>query len=148
MDNKDLQNQEAETVENQEAETVENQETETQTVEPETVEAEVVETEVVEAEFVETEKATNEEAPQHSFAIAALVLGIVSIVTTCCYGIVGLICGIVGLILSLKAKNEGNTEGINTAGMILSIIGIAIGAIYFLVVIFAYGFAAFSTLHY
>ena len=97
---------------------------------------------------VEAEKATNEEQPQHSFAIAALVLGIVSIVTTCCYGIVGLICGIVGLVLSLNAKKEGNTESINTAGMILSIIGIVIGAIFFLVIIFSYGFAAFSTLHY
>ena len=34
-------------------------------------------------------------------ATAALVLGIISIVGALCYGIVGIICGIIGLVLAV-----------------------------------------------
>ncbi|MEO6722280.1 MAG: CCC motif membrane protein [Ferruginibacter sp.] len=37
-------------------------------------------------------------------ATASLVLGIIAIVGSFCYGIIGLICGIVGLILANKDK--------------------------------------------
>ena len=61
--------------------------------------------------------------PAHGKAVASLVLGIVGIASSCCYG--G-ICGIVGIILAVMAKNEGNNEGIRTAGFILSIIAAAL----------------------
>jgi hypothetical protein len=35
-------------------------------------------------------------------ATLVLVLGIISIVGCCCYGVIGLICGIIGLVLAKK----------------------------------------------
>ena len=73
-------------------------------------------------------------------ATLILVFGIISIVTCCCYGIIGLIFGIVGLILANKATkiyavNPSNYEGYNNVklGKTLSIIGIVLNI---LVIIF------------
>ena len=68
---------------------------------------------------------------------AALILGILSIVTCCCYGIIGLPLGIVALVLGNKAmkiyyeqpenyKGEGNAK----AGKVLGIIGIILNVIF------------------
>jgi hypothetical protein len=70
-------------------------------------------------------------------ATAVLVLGICSIVTCCCYGIIGLILGVVALILAKKDiqlynENPEVYEGysnLNT-GKILAIIGIILSSIY------------------
>lgn len=66
-----------------------------------------------------------------------LVFGILSIVTCCCYGVLGLIFGIVALVLANKAKQTylSNPElytGYNNVktGRILSIIGIVLSALY------------------
>ncbi|MCM4171308.1 hypothetical protein DHD32_07435 [Arenibacter sp. TNZ] len=73
-------------------------------------------------------------------ATLILVFGIISIVTCCCYGIIGLIFGIIGLILANKATNiyaldPTIYEGYNNVklGKTLSIIGIVLNI---LVVIF------------
>ncbi len=75
-------------------------------------------------------------------AVGALVLGIVSIVGTFCYGM-GFIAGIVGLILAITAgkeaeKNPGlyTEKSIKNAktGKILSLIGL--GIVVFLILIF------------
>ncbi len=66
---------------------------------------------------------------------AALILGIVSIITACCcYGLPGLILGFIGMKEAKKAKvaHEENPDmytGLNNAetGRITSIIGIVIG---------------------
>ena len=63
-------------------------------------------------------------------ATAVLILGICSILTCCCWGIIGLILGIVAIILAqkdLKLYNEnpelyGGYSNLNT-GKILAIIG-------------------------
>ena len=76
---------------------------------------------------------------------AVLILGILSILTCCCWGIVGLILGIVALVvakkdLALYAENAEVYEGysnINT-GRILAIIGIILSAIYFIFNIYLY----------
>lgn len=76
-------------------------------------------------------------------ATLILVLGILSIVTCCCYGVVGLILGIVTLVLAKKATAlyaedpEGYTglQNVKT-GRILAIIGIILSIIY---VIFTIG---------
>ena len=65
---------------------------------------------------------------KHGFAVASLVLGIVSVVLCCCTW-VGIVCGIVGLVLSILARKAGNTETICKAGLILSIIGLALSII-------------------
>ncbi len=57
-------------------------------------------------------------------AIAALVMGILSIVLTCCCG-GGIIFGIAGLIMAIIA-NKQNKTGVGTAGLICSIVGIVL----------------------
>ena len=79
-------------------------------------------------------------------AQSALILGISSIVTACCcWGIVGLIVGIIGLYESNKAisiynANPNDFDGINNAqtGRTTSIIGIIIGALSILWMIYMY----------
>ena len=79
-----------------------------------------------------------------------LIFGILSIVTCCCYGILGLIFGVVALVLAKKAKQTYLAEpelysGYNNVktGRILAIIGIILSAIYLIlniVLIAIYGF--------
>ncbi len=64
-------------------------------------------------------------------SIAALVLGIVACVIPwwgLVYGIIGLVCGVVGLILAIVARKK-EKSGLNTAALILSIIGIVLAII-------------------
>ena len=66
-------------------------------------------------------------------AIASLVLGILA---ACCvffgYGtLLGIVLGIIGLILGISAKKE-SPSGMATAGIVLSIISVAICAIGFI----------------
>lgn len=69
-------------------------------------------------------------------ATAVLVLGIISIVGCCCYGVVGLICGIIGLVLAKKddALYSANPtlysdyHNLKT-GKILCYIGLALSAL-------------------
>lgn len=75
-------------------------------------------------------------------ATAVLALGIISIVGCCCYGIVGLITGIIGLVLANKdlqvysqnPSNYSNYSNLNI-GRILCYIGIALSIIYILILI-------------
>ena len=78
-----------------------------------------------------------------------LVFGILSIVTCCCYGILGLIFGIVALVLAKQAKQTYLADpelytGFNNVktGRILAIIGIILSALYMaltLIMIIMYG---------
>jgi len=87
-------------------------------------------------------------------ATAVLVLGILSILTCCCYGIFGLILAIVGLYLTHKdlvlyngsPEKFMNFSQLNT-GKILCIIGVVLNAIsilYFIWVIKMIGLDAFQ----
>ena len=76
-------------------------------------------------------------------ATAVLVLGIIAIVGCFCYGVVGLICGIIALVLYSKDKKlylqnpqsytPGSFSNLNT-GRVCAIIGLIISAMYFLIV--------------
>lgn len=86
-------------------------------------------------------------------ATAVLVLGIVSIVACCCYGIPGLITGIIGLVLYKKdnALYQQNPELYSDynnlkTGRILSIIGIVLSSLYLLYIIFAIAFIGMDAL--
>jgi hypothetical protein len=78
-------------------------------------------------------------------ATVVLVLGILSILTCCCWGVIGLVLGIVALMLAKKdtALYNENPElydgysNINT-GRVLAIIGIVLSAIYFIANIYMY----------
>lgn len=75
-------------------------------------------------------------------ATAVLILGILSIATCCCYGVIGLILGIIALVLSKKDKalynanpsfyTEGSLKNVN-AGRICAIIGLVLNIIYLLI---------------
>ena len=65
-------------------------------------------------------------------AVAALVLGIVSLLGLC-IPLAGIICRIIAIILAVMAKKEGSTDGKQKAGMILGIIGIVISIIMWIV---------------
>lgn len=71
-----------------------------------------------------------------------LVFGILSIVTCCCYGIIGLILGIVAIVLASKAEalyiqNPELYSGYQNVktGKILAIIGVVFSVIYVLLMI-------------
>ena len=76
---------------------------------------------------------------------AVLVLGILSIITCCCYGVVGLILGILAVYLankdlSLYQENPENYTGysnLNT-GKILGIIGIVLSTCYLISTLYFY----------
>ena len=78
-------------------------------------------------------------------ATAVLVLGIMSIVTCCCYGILSVILGGIGLYLAKKdtqvySENPtaySNFKNVST-GKILCIIGIILGAIYLIMMVAFY----------
>lgn len=66
-----------------------------------------------------------EQKPSNGLAIASLVLGILSIIMVFVYAWVGIICAIVGIVLAVVAKKQ-NPSGLATAGLVLSIIALAI----------------------
>ena len=78
-----------------------------------------------------------------------LIFGILSIITCCCWGILGRIFGIIALVMAKKAKEIYMAEpdmysGYNNVktGRILAIIGIILSAIYLvinIVLIILYG---------
>ena len=89
-------------------------------------------------------------------ATIVLILGILSILTCCCYGVIGLILAIVALVLSKKDRalyalsmgsyTEGSFKNLN-AGRVCAIIGLILNIIYLLfciVFIAMFGFAALS----
>ena len=77
-------------------------------------------------------------------AILSLVLGILSVVTCICYGIIGLPLGIIAFVLgnkALKVYHENPEEykgsGNANAGKVLGIVGIILNLIFILVIVWA-----------
>jgi len=77
-------------------------------------------------------------------ATLILVFGILSIVTCCCYGVLGLIFGIIAIVMAGKATAlyKQNPElysdfGNVKTGKILAIIGIVLSTIYLLMTVWA-----------
>ena len=75
----------------------------------------------------------NNKIPGKGAATASMVLGIISVVLWffCYSALVSVILGIIGLILAGNAKKAGFVGGIQTAGFVLSLIGLIGGAIFF-----------------
>lgn len=65
-------------------------------------------------------------------SIASMVCGILSIVFCWCYGVVGLVLGIVALAMYNVSKNQsgGAVNGMAKAGLACGIIGSVLSAIY------------------
>ena len=68
----------------------------------------------------------------NGFGIASLILGILSILTSILVPLIAVITGILGIIFSVKQKNE-SPNGLATAGLVTSIIGLVIGVIAWIV---------------
>ena len=84
-------------------------------------------------ENIEQKIVEDNNVPGKNAATTSLVLGIVSVVFWF-FGwgvIVSIVCGIIGLVFSSKAKKRGFVGGIRTAGFICSLIGLIGGAIVF-----------------
>ncbi|SNR16369.1 CCC motif membrane protein [Tenacibaculum jejuense] len=77
-------------------------------------------------------------------ATTVLVLGILSILACCCYGVPGILLGVVALILHKKDKDlylsnpnvYTNYSNLNT-GFILSIVGIILSVIFIMMIFWA-----------
>lgn len=81
--------------------------------------------------------ATAAGGPLNGYAIASLILGIVSIPGCMCYGFIGIICGTLALVMAHLASKEiasgGFSEGsrtMNLAGRICGIIGLSLSIAY------------------
>lgn len=62
--------------------------------------------------------------------VASIVLGILSIVFSCCFYYIAFPCGLVGLILGAVAIKKGNNgKGMAVAGLVLSIISLALAVV-------------------
>lgn len=73
--------------------------------------------------------------PTNGLAVAALIVGILSILTCCC-GVGGVIFGCAGIFLAVLSKEGGPMEGNALAGLILSVIGVILGFIILIGAIF------------
>ena len=67
----------------------------------------------------------NNENPNNGSAIASLILGILSIPLSCCYGL-GAILAIIGIVFGITSKkyNGNKISGMAMAGIICSILGL------------------------
>ena len=75
-------------------------------------------------------------------ATTSLVLGILSLVTCICYGVIGLPLGIIAVVLGNKAIKEFNenpenyeSAGNASAGKIMGIIGIILNTLFILTIV-------------
>ncbi|WP_432797384.1 hypothetical protein [Poriferisphaera sp. WC338] len=82
--------------------------------------------------------------PTSGYAITSLVLGILSVITCCFWGVPGSIFGTLAIIFGGLAKRDyrdgkcGNSSrGMATAGRICGIVGLAIGLAYIILIIIA-----------
>lgn len=93
----------------------------------------------------QNQQTTNNQAQQNlPNATGALVLGILSIVFCFCYGLVGIILGIIGLVMANKALKlymaapalytESSHKNVK-AGRICSIVGLCLSSLYIIVII-------------
>lgn len=88
-------------------------------------------------------------------ATAVLVLGILSIVTCFCYGVLGIILGIIALVLASKDKAlymsapdnylQNSFKNMST-GRICAIIGIVLSVLYLVMIIGVIAFIGFDAL--
>ena len=108
-------------------------------------EDEIIKTEVVEKdEIVAEENGSIDNSKGDS--IAALILGIISIVPVKIPTIISIACGIIAIIIGLKEYKKTNNK-MAQAGFILGIIGIVLSAITIILVIMAAMGIVFSIFH-
>lgn len=85
---------------------------------------------------------TAPEKKTDTLAIVSLVMGILSIVLSCCNTYVGIILAIVGIVLSVISQKNNGKSGMAIAGLVCSIIAIVLSVI--LIILAAVGLAILS----
>jgi len=76
----------------------------------------------------------NQPPESNGLAVASFVLGLISTVSICiCY--ISIPLAITGLILGIVAKKRSEGNGMRTAGIVLSILGIVISLAYILLIV-------------
>lgn len=59
------------------------------------------------------------------FGIASMVLGIVSVICSCCFYYIALPCAIIGVAFgAISIKKGGSGKGMGIAGLVCSIVGL------------------------
>lgn len=74
-------------------------------------------------------------------AIASMVLGIVAILMTCCSGYFSIPFAIVGLVLGIMSNRNNGKSGMATAGIVCSIIAIALSIVLIIISIMYFEYA-------
>ena len=100
----------------------------------------------------------NGKTPASPMAIASLVMGILSLVLCCCFGIGSIVLGALGIIFAILSRKEKPMETMAKVGLGLSIGGVIIGliiAVFFFISMLTsddvqsdYGFPGESSLEY
>ena len=70
-----------------------------------------------------------EEKKSSGYAIASLVLGILSLITTCCcfcIPLINLVFGILAIVFAIVDKNRPDKTGMSTGGLVCGIIGVVL----------------------
>lgn len=80
---------------------------------------------------------------KNNMATAALVMGILSLCSICCCMLFGIVFGVLGIIFAIMSKKGDRMDGQAKAGLILSIIGIAVTV---LVIIFFVAIEVFAVI--
>lgn len=80
---------------------------------------------------------------KNNMATASLVMGILSLCSICCCMLFGIVFGVLGIIFAIMSKKGDRMDGQAKAGLILSIIGIAVTV---LVIIFFVAIEVFTVI--
>ena len=68
----------------------------------------------------------------NTLQIVGLICGIAGIVLSCCVPYIGIVLGIVGLVCAIIGNKQGKT-GVGTGGFVCSIIAIILGIVVFVI---------------
>lgn len=82
----------------------------------------------------------------NGFEIASLVLGILSVLFCCCYGVLSICLGFMGIVFAILSRKQvvengvsrKKFSGMSIAGLILSGFGILLGILFVVIMIVAY----------
>lgn len=99
---------------------------------------------MAEEQNVEVQNNTNEEKTKKGKSVAAMILGIVSLVSSCIWW-VSIPCGIIGLILGIIGKKSESAKKMAVTGIVLSAISIGLALLLILGLASIIGFGMAST---
>lgn len=85
-------------------------------------------------DFTNVEK----QSKNNALAYVSLVMGILSILLSCCYGI-GIVFGIAGLICAIISRRKGGA-GVALAGLICSIVGMVFSVLVIGVIVYSFSY--------